>query len=77
MVAVVGQLWLTAHMTKSDAIKHFGSMAEVARAIGKTRQYVKKMPELLPDHYAALLEIRSNYQLRAFPSAAPNHPKAA
>lgn len=76
MVALLGQLWLTVPMTKTEAIKHFGSMAEVARAIGKTRQYVRKMPEALPDHYAALLEIRSGYQLRAFPSA-PNRGQAA
>lgn len=55
-------------MQKADAIRHFGSVAKVAKAVGlKTRQAVYMWPEEVPDLYQYKLHHLSKGKLKLSP----------
>ena len=66
-------------MDKRDAIKHFGSGAEIARFLGLSRQATYKWPDRLPRGIAYELECRTNGALRVNDAdyGAPERPQAA
>jgi hypothetical protein len=51
-------------MQKETVIKHFGSAARVARALGVSRQAVHKWPDLIPELSALRLDRITEGKLR-------------
>ncbi len=58
-------------MRKSDAISHFGSAANLARALDISRAAVTKWPDLIPEGSAYKIESVSGGALRVDPADYP------
>lgn len=52
-------------MTKSQAIEHFGSAAELARAIGVSRSAISHWPEEIPRGRQYQIEVLTSGRLTA------------
>lgn len=58
-------------MLKSDVIEHFGSEAEVARALGVTRGAVWQWKDIIPRGSAYQIQIITRGKLRVDPTVYP------
>lgn len=69
MFYILGKICFTAFMTYKEAIKHYGSPAELARALGCTRQNVNyfKNKDRIPLVQQQILENITNGKLVADP----------
>lgn len=57
-------------MKKQDAIKHFGSQSELARALGINKQAVHQWPDDIPIGRAYQIEVITNGKLKVETKAA-------
>ena len=55
-------------MLKETAIKHFGSAAAVAKAIGRTPSAVTEWPDIVPEGMAYKIQVITGGLLRADPA---------
>lgn len=55
-------------MLKETAIKHFGSAAELGRAIGRTPSAVTEWPEIIPEGMAYKIQVITGGLLRVDPA---------
>ena len=55
-------------MLKETAVKHFGSCAAIARAIGRTPMAVVNWPDIVPEGMAYKIQVVSGGLLRVDPS---------
>jgi hypothetical protein len=60
-------------MLKSDVVKHYGSQAAAARALGLKRAAVNKWPAKVPAGWAAQLHFLTRGKLRFDPAAYEQH----
>ena len=54
-------------MLKETAIKHFGSAAEVGRALGRSPSAITEWPEVVPEGMAYKLQVITGGLLRVDP----------
>jgi transcriptional repressor of cell division inhibition gene dicB len=52
-------------MTKTDAIKFFGSSSNLAKALGVTKQAVSRWPDDIPDGRQFQIEVITDGKLKA------------
>lgn len=72
MVVISVELELTCEsMRKTDVIKHFGSVIEVARALQISRAAVSKWPPVIPEGSAYKVESITKGKLKVDPGAYP------
>lgn len=57
-------------MTKSQAIKHFGSVSALAKALGTTYEAVRQWEEEIPELRQYQIEVVSRGALKAAPKVA-------
>lgn len=57
-------------MTKSQAIKHFGSVSALAKALGTTYEAVRQWEEEIPELRQYQIEVVSGGALKAAPKVA-------
>lgn len=57
-------------MTKSQAIKHFGSVSALAKALGTTYEAVRQWEEEIPELRQYQIEVVSRGALKASPKVA-------
>ena len=63
-------------MLKETAIKHFGSAAEVGRALGRSPSAITEWPEVVPEGMAYKLQVITGGLLRADPTMYQKNGKA-